>query len=136
MLPLNPFLAAFFRHGNPIVAQCSPVQHFVLLVPTTEFLLTSRETESGQSTSELIASEEFLSSHVLKIPSSVVPAGGKETGVGNLRELRGKARQYNTLNGRSVVIKDSFVYSNKGKESSSTAVASGSASLTASLIMT
>lgn len=114
MLPLNPFLAAFFRHGNPIAAQCSPVHHHILLVPTTEFLLTSREVESGQSPSELIASEDFLGSHVLKIPSSVATAGGKDLGVGNLRELRGKARQYNTLNGRSVVIKDAFLYSNKG----------------------
>jgi hypothetical protein len=114
MLPLNPYLAAFFRHGNPIVSQCSPVHHHILLVPTTEFLLTSRETESGLSPSELVASEDFLGSHVLKIPSSVVTAGGKDSGVGNLRELRGKARQYNTLNGRSVVIKDAFVYSNKG----------------------
>ncbi|KAK6066469.1 hypothetical protein SCUP515_10655 [Seiridium cupressi] len=114
MLPLNPYLAAFFRHGNPVVSQCSPVHHHILLVPTTEFLLTSRETESGLSPSELVSSEEFLGSHVLKIPSSVVTAGGKDSGVGNLRELRGKARQYNTLNGRSVVIKDAFVYSNKG----------------------
>lgn len=114
MLPLNPFLAAFFRHGNPIVAQATPVHHHVLLVPTTEFFLTSRETESGVSPSELVASEDFLSSHVLKIPSHGTVAGGKDSGVGNLRELRGKARQYNTLNGRSVVIKDAFVYSNKG----------------------
>ncbi|KAI0126021.1 hypothetical protein BJ170DRAFT_597246 [Xylariales sp. AK1849] len=114
MLPLNPYLAAFFRPGNPIISQCSPVHHHILLVPSTEFLLTSRETESGQSPSELIASEDFLGSHVLKIPSSVATAGGKDSGVGNLRELRGKARQYNTLNGRSVVIKDAFVYSNKG----------------------
>lgn len=114
MLPLNPFLAAFFRHGNPIIAQSSPVHHHVLLVPTTEFFLTSRETDSGVSPAELVASEDFLSSHVLKIPSSAAAAGGKDSGVGNLRELRGKARQYNTLNGRSVVIKDAFVYSNKG----------------------
>ncbi|ORY66125.1 VPS9 domain-containing protein [Pseudomassariella vexata] len=114
MPPLNPFLAAFFRSGNPIISQCSPVHHHILLVPSTEFLLTSRETESGSSNSELIASEEFLGSHVLKIPSNAATAGGKDAAVGNLRELRGKARQYNTLNGRSVVIKDAFVYSNKG----------------------
>jgi hypothetical protein len=114
MLPLNPFLAAFFRHGNPILIQCSPVHHHILLVPTTEFFLTSRETESALSAQELIASEDFLSSHVLKIPSSASTAGGKDSTLGNLRELRGKARQYNTLNARSVVIKDAFVYSNKG----------------------
>ncbi|KAK7943706.1 uncharacterized protein PG986_012819 [Apiospora aurea] len=114
MQPLNPFLAAFFRPGNPIVGQCSPVHHYIILVPTAEFLLTSRETEAGSPTAEVIASEDFLGSHVLKIPSSAATAGGKDAGVGNLRELRGKARQYNTVNGRSVVIKDAFVYSNKG----------------------
>ncbi|KAI1874433.1 hypothetical protein JX265_004641 [Neoarthrinium moseri] len=114
MLPLNPFLAAFFRHGNPTAAQCSPVHHYILFVPTTEFFLTSREIESGQSPSEFVASEDFLGSHVLKIPSGAASAGGKDSSVGNLRELRGKARQYNTLNGRSVVVKDAFVYSNKG----------------------
>lgn len=114
MQPLNPFLAAFFRPGNPIVGQCSPVHHYVLLVPTTDFLLTSRETESGAPTSEVVSSEDFLGSHVLKVPSSAATAGGKDTGVGNLREQRGKARQFTTVNGRSVVIKDSFVYSNKG----------------------
>lgn len=31
-----------------------------------------------------------------------------------MRENRGKAKQYTTVNGRTVVIKDSFVYSNKG----------------------
>lgn len=112
---MNPFLAAFFKPGNPVIAQCTPVHHHILLVPTTEFLLTSREIESGISPSELIQSEEFLGSHVLKIPSGAATAGGKDASLGNLRELRGKARQYNTLNGRNVVIKDAFVYSNKGK---------------------
>lgn len=113
MQPLNPFLAAFFRPGNPTLAQCTPVHHHILLVPTTEFLLTSREIESGSASAELIASEDFLGSHILRIPSGAA-AGGKDAGVGNLRELRGKVRQYNTLNGRTVVIKDATVYSNKG----------------------
>ncbi|KAL7627883.1 hypothetical protein AAE478_002078 [Parahypoxylon ruwenzoriense] len=113
MQPLNPFLAAFFKPGSPIVAQCTPVHHHILLVPTTEFLLTSRETESGLSLSDAVGSEDFLGSHVLRIPSPATAAGGKDT-VGNLREQRGKARQYSTLNGRSVVIKDAFVFTNKG----------------------
>ncbi|KAI0485223.1 VPS9 domain-containing protein [Xylariaceae sp. FL0804] len=111
MPPLNPFLAAFFKPGSAVVTQCTPVHHHILLVPTTESLLTSREVESGASLTDLVASDEFLGSHVLRIPGPV--AGGKD-GVGNLRELRGKAKQYSTLNGRSVVIKDAFVYSNKG----------------------
>ncbi|KAI1375720.1 VPS9 domain-containing protein [Hypoxylon crocopeplum] len=113
MQPLNPFLAAFFKPGSPIVAQCTPVHHHILLVPVTEFFLTSRETESGLQLSEIVGSEDFLGSHVLRVPSPATAAGGKDT-VGNLREQRGKARQYSTLNGRSVVIKDAFVYSNKG----------------------
>ncbi len=31
-----------------------------------------------------------------------------------MREHRGKAKQYNTINGRTVIIKDGFVYANKG----------------------
>lgn len=114
MQPLNPFLASFFKPGSPIVTQCTPVHHHILLVPTTEFFLTSRETETGLSLSDIVGSEDFLGSHVLRIPSPATAAGGKDT-VGNLREQRGKPKQYSTLNGRSVVIKDNFVYSNKGR---------------------
>ena len=31
-----------------------------------------------------------------------------------MRENRGKAKQYTTINGRTVVVKDAYVYSNKG----------------------
>lgn len=113
MQPLNPFLAAFFQ--SPLLSQCSPVHHHVLLVPTTDVLLSSRETESGSSSQDVIASEEFLASHVLRIPGALVtPAGNKEAAQ-NLRDARGKAKQYNTINGRTVVIKDAQVYSNKGR---------------------
>lgn len=37
----------------------------------------------------------------------------------NFRENRGKAKQYSTANGRTVIIKDAFVYSNKGMWTSS-----------------
>ncbi len=112
MPPLNPFLSAFFRSTLP--SQCSPTAQHILLVPTTDALLTSRDTESGAS-SDLVGSEEFLGSHVLRIPGAKpVTAGGKDP-VQNLREMRGMARPYNTINGRSVVMKDNFVYSNKGE---------------------
>ncbi|KAH7127668.1 hypothetical protein EDB81DRAFT_146594 [Dactylonectria macrodidyma] len=111
MQPLNPFLAAFFKSSLP--AQCTPVHHHILLVPSTDVLLSFRETESGTTPAEVIASEDFLASHVLKIPNSAGVAGSKD-GSQNLREVRGKAKQFSTLNGKSVVIKDSFVYSNKG----------------------
>jgi len=112
MQPLNPFLSAFSK--SPLLAQCSPTQQHVLLVPSTDVLLDSRDAETGAPLSATIASEEFLASHVLRIPAprSHV-AGGKEASQ-NLRELRGKQKIYNTVNGRSIVIKDSYIYSNKG----------------------
>ncbi|KAG9248749.1 hypothetical protein BJ878DRAFT_309911 [Calycina marina] len=114
MQPLNPFLGAFFKSALP--AQCTPVHLHILIVPTTEVLLTSRDSESGALYSDLAGSEEFLASHVLRVPAA---AGGKDGGkdVPNMRESRGKAKQYTTINGRTVVIKDAFVYSNKGFKS-------------------
>jgi hypothetical protein len=58
---------------------------------------------------DLIGVEEFLASHVLRIPNSA--AGTQNVGG---RETRGKARQFTTFNGRTVVVKDTWVYSNKG----------------------
>ncbi|EEY20154.1 VPS9 domain-containing protein [Verticillium alfalfae VaMs.102] len=60
-------------------------------------------------------------SNCAKDPSSSTapiqhPQGGKEAAQ-NLREMRGKAKQYTTINGRTVVIKDTHVYSNKGFKS-------------------
>lgn len=84
----------------------------ILLVPTTEVLLTSRDTESNTLYVDLAGSEEFLGSHVLRLPGGGVYASGKDSP--NMRDSRGKAKQFTTLNGRTVVVKDSFVYSNKG----------------------
>lgn len=118
--PLNPFLAAFF--SNPLSTQCNPTSNHILLVPTTEVLLTCRDTESGNvAFAELPNLDEFLASHVIRMPNPRVvaaaanAAGGKD-GVVNLREMRGKAKPYGTFNGRSVVIKDNLVYSNKGRD--------------------
>jgi len=110
MQPLNPFLSAFFKSAVP--SQCTPVHHHILLVPTTEVLLTSRDRESGVLYADLAGSEEFLGSHVLRIPANHATAGGKDAP--NMRESRGKAKQYTTINGRTVVVKDAYVYSNKG----------------------
>lgn len=126
MQPLNPFLAAFFK--SPLPSQCSPVQHHILLVPTTDALLSSRESEAapGSSVADTVSAEEFLASHVLRTPDPAKAAGGSggsgtAGGAGggkdstpNLREMRGKAKQYNTINGRNVVIKDNVIYTNKG----------------------
>jgi len=113
MPPLNPFLAAFFK--SPLPAQCAQTQHYVLLVPTTEILLTHREADTNATAQEILLSEEFIASHVLRIPSgSAANGAAAPEPLPNLRDMRGKAKQYNTVNGRNVVIKDGFVYSNKG----------------------
>ncbi|PHH68490.1 hypothetical protein CDD82_524 [Ophiocordyceps australis] len=126
MQPLNPFLAAFFK--SSVVAQCTPVHHHILLVPITEVLLTHREVDSGTSVADFVSSDDFLTSHVLRIPTPAsAAAAAKEKAKDkdkdkdkdpaasqSLRDARGKPKQFTTLNGRNVIIKDSFVYSNKG----------------------
>ncbi|KAF2131756.1 hypothetical protein P153DRAFT_429982 [Dothidotthia symphoricarpi CBS 119687] len=108
---LNPFLRAFFRSALP--SQCSPAQHHILLVPTTEVLLTSRDSDSNISYADLSGSEEFLASHVLRVPGGVGP-NNQVKDAGSFRETRGKAKQFTTSNGRTVIVKDAFIYSNKG----------------------
>ena len=84
----------------------------ILLVPTTEVLLTSRDRETNSPLIEIVGTEEFLGSHVLRIPEPQAPGVVKEPG--GVRDARGKAKQFTTVNGRTVVVKESFVYSNKG----------------------
>ncbi|RMZ68904.1 vps9 domain-containing [Pyrenophora seminiperda CCB06] len=85
----------------------------VLLVPTTELLLTSRDKESNTSYVDLSGSEDFLASHVLRVPGGVGP-NNQVKDAGSFRETRGKAKQFTTANGRTVIVKDAFIYSNKG----------------------
>ena len=73
-------------------------------------LLNAQDRESGLRYSELAYGDEFLGSHVLRIPS---PADNGKEGT-NVRDSRGKAKQFTTVNGRTVIIKESVVYSNKG----------------------
>jgi hypothetical protein len=108
---LNPFLRAFFRSNLP--SQCSPIHHHVLLVPTTEVLLTSRDRDTNASYADLSGSEEFLASHVLRVPGGVGPNNQVKDG-STFKETRGKAKQFTTANGRTVIVKDAHVYSNKG----------------------
>ncbi|KAK4648427.1 uncharacterized protein QC761_109950 [Podospora bellae-mahoneyi] len=113
MQPLNPFLSAFLK--SPVLAQCLPPQQHILLVPLADVLLNSRDAETGAPLTASIGSEEFLGSHVVRIP---LLKGGKDgQGQGqqqNLREMRGKPKMYGTVNGRSLVVKDGGVYTNKG----------------------
>ncbi|KAL6239772.1 hypothetical protein BDW75DRAFT_197341 [Aspergillus navahoensis] len=116
MHPLNPFLRAFFRSTVP--GQCVPVENHVLLVPVSESLIGSRDRESSLFYSDLVVSEEFLGSHTLRIPASS-GVGGRDDP--NVRDGRGKAKQVTTANGRTVIIRDNSVYSNKGFKSLSQA---------------
>lgn len=111
MQPLNPFLRAFFK--SSLISQCTPVQNHILLVPTTEVLLNSCDNESGISYADLAASEEFMGSHVLQTPNHHQVGGAWDESL-SMRENRSKAKQYTTLNGRMVIVKDSFIYSNRG----------------------
>lgn len=78
----------------------------ILLVPTTEVLLTSKDRDTGTLYADLSISEEFIASHVVRITAP--------PGAAIVRDSRGKAKQYTTINGRSIVVKESFVYGNKG----------------------
>ncbi|RDA89488.1 hypothetical protein CP533_3306 [Ophiocordyceps camponoti-saundersi (nom. inval.)] len=98
--------------GLGIDGECSPVHDYVLLVPLTDLLFTHRETENGTSVADLVASDDFLTSHVLRIPSSA-----KERDDVSLRDVRGKAKKFSTLNGRSVLVRDSIIFTNKGFKS-------------------
>ena len=83
--------------------------HQILLVPTTECLLTGKDRETDIPYTDLVASDDFLASHVLQVSETAAPGGNI------IRESRGKAKQFTTLNGRTVVVKESLVYSNKGR---------------------
>ncbi|KAF3935086.1 hypothetical protein ABW19_dt0200038 [Dactylella cylindrospora] len=107
-MPPNPFLRAFFKSTIP--AHCAPLTDYILLVPSTDVLLHSRDRETNQLYTDLVQSEEFLGSHVLRAPKDEVNGAA----IAAARENRGKARQYSTSNGRTVIIKDTWVYTNKG----------------------
>jgi hypothetical protein len=81
-------------------------------VPTTDSLLNARDRESGRHYKELVQDEDFLESHVLRVGSGT-GFSGKD--VNNIRDNRGKAKSYTTVNARTVIIKENVVYSNKGK---------------------
>lgn len=112
MPPLNPFLRAFFRSALP--SQCSPPQHHVLLVPTTDVLLNAKDRESNTIYADLVNTEEFLASHVLRVPGGMPPGTDGAKDGGSMRDQKSKAKQYSTANGRTVIVKDTFVYGNKG----------------------
>jgi small subunit ribosomal protein S11 len=82
------------------------------LVPTTESLVNGRDRDSLTPYVDGVSSEDFLGSHVLRISTLTAASGSKETS--SIRDTRGKVKQISTVNGRTVVLKESFIYSNKG----------------------
>lgn len=50
---------------------------------------------------------------MLRVPGGA-GSSNQAKDAGNFRDSRGKAKQYSTANGRTVIVKDAFVYSNKG----------------------
>ncbi|KAL1839144.1 hypothetical protein VTJ49DRAFT_1840 [Mycothermus thermophilus] len=116
MQPLNPFLSALSK--SSILSQCLPPQQHILLVPTADVLFNARDPDSGAPLLASIASDEFLASHVVRIPIPKGQGSGAKDASGvaaqNLREMRGKPKIYGTINGRSIVIKENSIYTNKG----------------------
>lgn len=103
---LNPFLRALFQ--SSVLSQALSAQNYVLLVPTTDSLINAQDKDNGKRYTELVDDEDFLGSHILRI---VQEQNGKEN---SIRESRGKAKTYSTVNNKSVIIKENMVYTNKG----------------------
>jgi small subunit ribosomal protein S11 len=103
---LNPFLRALFQ--SSVLGHALPSQNYVLLVPTTESLLYGQDRETNKRYADQVEDEDFLGSHILRI---IPNTAAKE---GNVRDGRNKAKNYSTVNGRTVIVKENIVYSNKG----------------------
>lgn len=80
-------------------------------MPATDALLNGRDRETPRPYVDLVRDEDFLASHVLRVEAG---NGFNGRDVSSLREHRGKAKSYSTVNGRTVIIKENQVYSNKG----------------------
>ncbi|ETN46231.1 uncharacterized protein HMPREF1541_00415 [Cyphellophora europaea CBS 101466] len=109
---LNPFLRALFQ--SSVLGHALPAQNYVLLVPTTEALIYGLDRETGKRYADQSDDEDFLGAHILRIP----PSQAKET---NVRDVRGKAKTYSTVNARTVIVKENVVYTNKGFKQLTTA---------------
>jgi hypothetical protein len=105
MPALNPFLRALFQ--SSVLGHALPSQNYVLLVPTSESIYYGIDRESGKTYADQVEDEDFLGAHILRIP----PGAAKD---GNIRDGRSKAKTYPTVNARTVIVKESIVYTNKG----------------------
>ncbi|OJD23990.1 hypothetical protein ACJ73_04651 [Blastomyces percursus] len=88
------------------------IRNMILLVPITESLINGRDRDSNLAYGDIVTSEEFLGSHVLRVTSPIGSPASKDGS--SVRDSRGKARHITTVNGRTVVIKETTVFSNKG----------------------
>ena len=105
MPALNPFLRALFQ--SSVLGHALPAQNYVVLVPTSESLIYGLDCDTGKKYADQIEDEDFLGSHILRIPTGT-------TKDGNIRDGRAKAKTYPTVNARTVIVKESVVYTNKG----------------------
>jgi len=106
---LNPFIRALFQ--SSVLNQALSAQSYVLLVPTTDSLINAQDGDTGKRYAELVEDEDFLGSHILRV------AQDQNVKENSVRESRGKAKTYPTVNNKSLIIKESMVYSNKGFKS-------------------
>ena len=103
---LNPFIRALFQ--SSILSQALSAQNYVLLVPTADSLINAQDKEHGKRYADLVDDEDFLGCHILRV------AHEQNVKENSIRESRGKAKTYSTVNNRTVIIKENMVYSNKG----------------------
>lgn len=115
---LNPLLDALFNPNEGAAASHTNTKHlssirrtlvnnwqtYSILVPRTSALKWNVDRDSGLPLTDLCATEEFLASHIIHTPTSQNRPGKR-------------AKYFTTLNGRTVVIKDGYVYTQKGFKS-------------------
>ena len=109
---LNPLLRALFE--SSVLSQALPAQNYVVLLPSTPSLLNSNDLEINRRYTDIVRDDDFLGSHILRV-APAAPGAAKETS--NVREGRAKAKTYQTVSGRTVIIKENMVYTNKGFKS-------------------
>lgn len=112
--PPNPFLAALLNSApshdkrlRDLYASLTPAWGWIILAPTADSLAkydASVFSEELVGTLQTCCPLTAVASHIIKVPA----IGGKSI------SIRNKSRHYLTQTGRTVVIKDDIVYTNKG----------------------
>ncbi|CCG84080.1 protein of unknown function [Taphrina deformans PYCC 5710] len=99
--PPNQFLHHLFLKSNSLLANCGSPGSLVILAPVASSL-NAIDGETGSVYADDLT-DEFVQSHILRITH-------------NKDEVldRSRARVYNTINGKSMVIKEDVVYPHRG----------------------